>query len=461
MRILCNLPLECFDDRAAMPGIDLLTYGPADRMQVDGRHFPFDVACDPSRESWQDLLARLPHGWRPDLVLVYWPDQEPLPAGLEQCAVPVVGVVSDYNLSLPQLAGLWPFFDLLLCDRAGVALFERLSFAAVRYWNQYAHKRPFHRLLAPIGDRPLDVGFAGNLNPIVQAERAPWLQRLARLQHAGVQVALRSGIVGDDYARFLNQCRIGWNRSIRGELNLRAFEVPACGALLLLERSNREVADFFVPGEECVLYDDDLEAVALELLGNPNRLARIAAAGHRRVQDHRLGPRLGQLATSLASLRVQRPASTPFERALGRATAMLLTWATPAAKLAAALAAHQQDPSDPRALNLLGVASLQAGSAAAAHAAARLWQTAAASHPGYLPAAVNLRSLARAAGDPGLLQRAETEVSRRSAVSAWQELDGAVVPIGYDRGSIGRSQALREAVLAGSPQAYASSLVAG
>ena len=49
MRVLCNLPLECFDDRAAMRDVELLTYGPRDRMMVDGVHFPFDVAFDPSR----------------------------------------------------------------------------------------------------------------------------------------------------------------------------------------------------------------------------------------------------------------------------------------------------------------------------------------------------------------------------------------------------------------------------
>ena len=145
VRILTNLPLECFDDRAAMAGVELCTYGPPDRMLVDGVHFPFDVAFDPSRGSYDELAARLPRGFTPDLVLIFWPDQEPLPAGLEHCPVPIVGVVSDYNLSLPYVAGLWPFFDVLLCDRAGQDLFRRLSFADVRYWCQYAHKRPFHR----------------------------------------------------------------------------------------------------------------------------------------------------------------------------------------------------------------------------------------------------------------------------------------------------------------------------
>ena len=136
MRILCNLPLECFDERAAMHGIELCTFGPTDRMLVDGVHFPFDVAFDPSKGSWHELRDALPNGFEPDLVLLYWPDQEPLPADLDDCPVPVVGVVSDYNLTLPYLTALWPHFDALLCDRGGVDLFETLSFAGTwRRWG--------------------------------------------------------------------------------------------------------------------------------------------------------------------------------------------------------------------------------------------------------------------------------------------------------------------------------------
>jgi hypothetical protein len=216
VRILCNLPLECFDERAAMRGVDVVTYGPPDRRIVDGVHFPFDVAFDPSTGSWDELQARLPRGFAPDVLLVWWPDQEPLPAGLEHCPIPVVGVVSDYDLSLPYLVGLWPFFDVLLCDRPGQELFGRLRFADVRYWCQFAHKRPVHRVVPGAGPRDIDVGFAGNLEPAVQRERAPWIERLRRLGELGVGVAIESGVHGDGYGRFLNRCRIGWNRSIRG-----------------------------------------------------------------------------------------------------------------------------------------------------------------------------------------------------------------------------------------------------
>ncbi len=459
MRLLCNLPLECFDDRAAMRGIELLTFGPPDRMLVDGVHFGFDVAFDPSAGSWDELAAALPRGFAPDAVLLYWPDQEPLPAGLEHCPVPVVGVVSDYNLSLPYLVGLWPFFDVLLCDRAGVDLFRRLSFADVRYWCQYAHKRPFHRLWPGVA-RDVDIGFAGNLNPAVQRERAPWLDRLRRLGEHGVRVEVQGGVRGEGYGRFLNRCRIGWNRSIRGEMNLRAFEVPACGALLLMERTNLELADFFVPGEECVLYgDEDFEAVVTELLADHARRERIAAAGHRRVQQHRLGSRLGQLAALLAQRGPGRPPSTTADRVLGRAIAMLPTWADGATIAAAALAAHDLAPSDPRTLNLLGMATLRWRGAAGGDAAWRLWHRAAQLDPHYVPAAVNLASLADATGDPALRAAARRELDRRAGATAWPDLDGPTLPFGYAELAVDRSLALQHAVRRGDPALFAGSLV--
>lgn len=459
VRLLTNLPLECFDERAAMHGVELVTYGPPERMRIDGVHFPFDVAFDPSTGTWNELRALLPHGFAPDLVLIWWPDQEPLPAGLEQCPIPVVGVVSDYNLTLPYTVGLWPFFDVLLCDRAGQDLFARLGFAAVRYWCQYAHKRSFHRIWPDVGTRSIDIGFTGNLNPAVQRERAPWLDRVRNLSKHGVHSDVRTGLHGADYGRFLSRCRIGWNRSIRGEMNLRGFEVPACGALLLMERSNLEVANFFEPGEECVLHDDDdFEAVVHELLADPARCERIAAAGHRRVQQHRLGNRLGQLVSVLTDRSPGRPPSSAAERALGRATAMLTTWATGEACTTAALAAHQLAPDDPRTLNLLALAMLRWHGGNGANTAFQLWQRATAVAPHYVPAAASLHVLAGSTGDGGLQARVRADLERRLATAAWADLDGPILPLGYGAIAIDRSLALQAAVRGGSTKLLAQAL---
>ena len=459
MRILCNLPLESFDERAAMRDVELLTFGPADRMDVEGVHYPFDVAFDPSRGSWRELAARLPAGFTPDILLLYWPDQEPLPADLEDCPWQVVGVISDYNLSLPYIAGLWPFFDVLLCDRAGQDLFTALTFADVRYWNQYAHKRPFHRRFDDAPARTLDLGFAGNLNPAVQRERAPWYDRLRHLAAQGVGVEVRNDVRGAAYGRFLNRCRIGWNRSIRGEANLRTFEVPACGALLLQERGNLEIAEFFEPGAECVLYgNDDFEAVVLELLGDPRRLDRIAAAGHRRVQEHRFGNRLTQLARLLQQRGPGRPPSTRADCLLGRAVAMLPTWAHSGAVLAAAVAAQRAAPDDPRYLNVLSIANLRHRGTAGAETSWRLWQRAAQLDGQYLPAVTNLAFLANLGGNQPVLAELRRELQRRGHAERWQAIDGPTLPLRYDATQVERAMALQRAVRTGQPQCAAAAL---
>ena len=96
------------------------------------------------------------------------------------------------------------------------------------------------------------------------------MDRVRRLNELGISAEVRSDIFGDDYGRFLNRARIGFNRSIRGEMNLRAFEVPACGGLLFMEEQNREIREFLTPGEEVVLYNNDnfeeLVRDAVELL---------------------------------------------------------------------------------------------------------------------------------------------------------------------------------------------------
>ncbi|MCC6672296.1 MAG: glycosyltransferase family 1 protein [Planctomycetes bacterium] len=452
VKILCNLPLESFEPRAAYAPHELLTYGPADRMWVDGTWFPFDLAFDPSQGSIEQLLARVP-GAPPDLLLLYWPDQEPLPEGLERCPIPVVGVVSDFNLTLPALVGLWPFFDHLLVDRSGVDLFRRLGFAAVQPFVQFSHKTAWHRPWPGV-PRDLDVAFAGNLNPVVQRERAPWLARLAALAERGVRVAVQSGIRGAAYGRFLSRARIGFNRSIRGEMNLRAFEVPACGALLLMERDNLEVREFFVPGEECVLYgDDDLEEVIGHLLADEPRRARIAAAGHRRVQEHRMSRRLAALLDLVRGPRSDRPPCDPAAAALGRAVAMLGTWAGGEAVIAAAHAALRHAPHDPRAGNAFALALLRADAARHATAAFAHLRDALRRAPTHLPSALNLAWLLQRGGDPcGAARLRAASLGLAAARPGWADVDGPLLPFGFTTESIARAHALRDAVLAGDPR---------
>lgn len=449
MKILCNLPLECFDDRATFPGVELVTFGPPGRMWIDGELFPFDVEFDPSTGSVRDLWRALPAGFEPDVLLLWWPDQEPLPRDLQHCPARVVGIVSDYNLSLPALAGLWPFFDVLLVDRPGVELFARLSFPDVRWFCQFTFKARWHRPHPGVA-RDLDVGFAGNLNPAVQRERAPWLERVRRLADRGHRVAVMGGCRGQDYGRLLSRSRIGFNRSIRGEANLRTFEVPACGACLFVERDNLEVREFFVPGEECVLYgDDDFEDLIDAWLADDARLRRVAAAGHARVQQHRMGNRLLAMQQVLAPRGPGRPRADAFACALGRGIALLGTWANPLAAAAELDRAHRLRPDDPRPSTALAFALLRSDPAAHAATALALLERSCAAAPRYVPALAALAWLHARVDSPAAPHWADRLAAATAGELAFADVDGLPLPLGYGARNVDLAGALAQSVREG------------
>lgn len=447
MKLLTNMPFESFEDRGRYPDIQVLSYGTAEQFWVDQMQYPPDISYDPVHEHLDELFRRLPSGFVPDAMLIYWPDQQPIPRGLETCPVPVVGVISDYNLSLPWITGLWAWFDTWLCDRNGQQLFENLSFADTRYWCQYSYKAPSHRIYRGI-ERDLDLGFAGNLSPWVQRERHPWIERILALSDHGLACSVRTGIYGSDYGRFLNRCKIGFNRSIRGEMNLRAFEVPACGAALMMEAENREVRDFLVPDEEVVLYRaEDFEDQVAGLLGNPRRRARIAAAGQQRIRSHSMGHRLRELAALLQSPGPQRLPATEFERQLSRGTAMLGTWARPHAQQVF-LECLQAQPDEPRALNGLGCTKAMENTPESVREAWLLFQRAAEIDAGFVPAAFNRWYLGQRSEDPGRWSGTDDLMTRLAVCSSWQALDGLLLPVDFSADSVSLSLALGEALRA-------------
>jgi hypothetical protein len=300
MRALLG-PLNPVAHRAVAGDLDGLDVRCFDRRDAD-------IAFDPAREPLEALWGRLPDGWTPDCLIWWSPEYSLLPDGLERCPVPSIAVLGDWNLGVWSTAPLLEAFDWVVTDRLGVELLGPQLGVPVDHWPAFAFDRDLHRR-HPGDVRDVDVLFVGNTNPDVQVERAAWLARLARMG-GGRRVVLASGVFGEAYADLLRRSRIVWNRSIRGEMNMRAYEAPACGALLLMEAENLEVRAVFEDGVSCALYGaDDLEAVADRYLDDPVALERVADAGWRRVQRETYPRHLADLLDRASTL---RPGRRPF-----------------------------------------------------------------------------------------------------------------------------------------------------
>src|SRR5262249_35067952 len=157
-------------------------------------------------DSWDDVLARLPDGWRPDGVLLRLA-YECVPQALWSAPLPVVGVAEDWNLLWGQfrLRGL-PACDLVLTDAPGVEALRRAGLGHVRPARLYGCGRAWQEEHAE-PDRDIDVLFIGNMHGAVRGPRLPWLGRLARL--AGRRrVLVASGVFGLEYRQLLRRARI-------------------------------------------------------------------------------------------------------------------------------------------------------------------------------------------------------------------------------------------------------------
>lgn len=106
--------------------------------------------------------------------------------------------------------------------------------------------------------------------------------------------------------RIYNQSKICINmsESSKGEkiqIKGRDFEAPGCGSLLLTNR-NSNISEYFIPGEEIIIYSDagDAAEKIRYYLSNENELERISLNGYNRVlKQHTMEKRFLDIFSSL------------------------------------------------------------------------------------------------------------------------------------------------------------------
>jgi spore maturation protein CgeB len=96
-------------------------------------------------------------------------------------------------------------------------------------------------------------------------------------------------------------CAVNFNttsRQMKGAVNQRVFDVPACGGFLLTD-GTRQLASLFEPGQEVAVYHEPEEVPEMvdHYLKNPSRRQAVAAAARRRVlAEHTYAHRMERLA---------------------------------------------------------------------------------------------------------------------------------------------------------------------
>jgi glycosyltransferase involved in cell wall biosynthesis len=134
-----------------------------------------------------------------------------------------------------------------------------------------------------------DVGFVGYIEAARYKERFELLRGLS--QEFKVHVAKA---YGREMAEAYCRCRVGFNKSLKGDVNMRVFEVMCMGLPLLTDRIGNGLGELFVEGKHFVGYDgaEELHKQVRALLADTAMRARVGAAGRNEIirahtYDHR------------------------------------------------------------------------------------------------------------------------------------------------------------------------------
>jgi GT2 family glycosyltransferase/tetratricopeptide (TPR) repeat protein len=313
-----------------------------------------DYRLRPEVDTIEDLLERLAPEFVPDLILVWTPENDPPPLGIERSPVRTACLAGDWNLFYSAQRMNLGRYDVVISDRPGVEILTSDLVKPVYAFPLYSQNSLVH--YEEPRERDIDVLYVGNLNLSHRAERGRWLQRLALLSDRH-NIRITNNAWGDEYRQLLSRAKIVFNHSVRGEVNLRVFESMACGALAFLEAANAEAREHFTDGEDIVLYEDDNFEERIEYyLFHPEEMQRITGLAREQVKAFRGEDRFDALIDFISA---QPDSGRPFlqlpekERALQDHLQYAVTqrteyWATErhhGARL------KDQYPDDPRALS--------------------------------------------------------------------------------------------------------------
>jgi spore maturation protein CgeB len=166
-------------------------------------------------------------------------------------------------------------------DRVYIAQKEFLDYYPAKktsYLPLACDPQLFHRFYEE--PQKYDIGFIGNTN---------YPERRTLLQQLGTRFELLSAESkpGAPYSRLISSCKMGFNRSLFRDLNMRFFEVMSCGRLLLTDYLPAQ-DDIAKIGVHYDIYKDwrDLEAKVKFYLTHEKERERIASQGSLWIKTH-------------------------------------------------------------------------------------------------------------------------------------------------------------------------------
>jgi len=255
------------------------------------------------------IVADLPE--QPDLYLhVDSGSAWYFPRGLTHLPCPTACYLIDVHIQPKAQLARALFFDYAFSAQRDFVDVLRRAGHPQAYWLPLACDPALNRRY----DLPkrYDIGFIGATGKGYERRRA-LLERLGRRYTIN---DYRRPYTPREMARLYSESRIVFNCSLHNEVNMRVFEGPASGAVLLTDRIDNGLSELVTDREHVVMYDDDGALdLADELLHDDALRERIARQGYEHMRTrHTYEQRADAILQTVCAPNDSRKRDAPLRR---------------------------------------------------------------------------------------------------------------------------------------------------
>jgi len=242
MKII-SIGSQFFNSAFRAAGIDVLAVVPV-RMISHPSDIPFEFYR--RAQDCESFIAQLIDTFKPDLIFQGDHSGPLIHCGLEKYEIPKVWFAVDVHLHNAWYPHLAPVFDKVYCAQQNHVQ-EMSRFSSDVEWLPLCYTGEMHPFTS-WNLRKHEISFVGTLDSKKNPARVAFFKQL---DDSGLKVTIIQG----RFEHVYGNSKIVINQSVKDDLNLRFFEAPACGALLLTDRLSHSMEEILIPGEDFLLYE--------------------------------------------------------------------------------------------------------------------------------------------------------------------------------------------------------------
>lgn len=203
-------------------------------------------------------------------------------AGYRKIDIPTAFYAVDTHLVFDFHKNIINDFDyVFVAQKDYVPLLKDAKKDGRVYWLPLAAEPEVHKKFKT--PKLFDIGFVGSMKPKLHPERAKLLRKMS----AKYNVLAVGGLHYENMAKVYSISKIGFNKSINRDLNMRIFEIMSCGTMLLTDRINNGMNDLFENKKHLVTYEneEELNELVQYYLENEEEREKIAREGQKEVHE--------------------------------------------------------------------------------------------------------------------------------------------------------------------------------